>query len=184
MTISEIEARAEKALTQALRQISYAKVKDIEYASAECGRPHGILANVEVLGHSYHLACIVERDGRLVHEPARVRSFMKSAGRLVENTIPVVIAPSLSPEAQADCKAANAGFLDLEGNARLSMGEVFLAERSLPCHGPQRTAVSPGCEGKSHAAPFCASGRHLKKHPRTEPAWSRKALISGAKLQG
>jgi hypothetical protein len=165
MTISEIEARAEKALTQALRQISYAKLKDIEYASAEAGQPRGILAHVEVLGHSYLLTCMVERDGRLAHEPARVRSFIKSAGRLVENTIPVVIASSLSPEAQADCKAANAGFLDLEGNARLSMGEVFLAERSFPRHVPQRTAVSFGREGQSHVAPFLRVRSRLEEAP-------------------
>ena len=165
MTMSEIEARAEKALNQAIRQISYAKLKDIAYASAEAGQLHRILAHVEVLGHSYHLACIVERDGRLAHEPARVRSFMKSAGRLVENTIPVVIAPSLSPEAQADCQAANAGFLDLEGNARLSMGEVFLAERSFPRHVPRRTAVSFGREGQSHAAPFWRVWSRLEGAP-------------------
>ena len=74
MTVCEIEAHAEKALTQALLQISYAKLKDIEYASAESGQPRGNLAHVEVLGRCYLLTCVLERDGKLAYGPARVRN--------------------------------------------------------------------------------------------------------------
>jgi hypothetical protein len=54
----------------------------------------------------------------------------------LNETTPVLIAPYLSPEAQTLCKERDAGFLDLEGNARLSPGEVFIGKRSMNVHRP------------------------------------------------
>jgi hypothetical protein len=62
----------------------------------------------------------------LLHE------WQSDAASLDSDTTPVVIAPYLSPEAQAICKQSRVGFLDLEGNARLSVDEVFIGIHSHP----------------------------------------------------
>jgi hypothetical protein len=56
----------------------------------------------------------------------------KLQARFPGATTPVLIAPELSEEAQALCRDSNTGFLDLEGNARLYLDEVFIVKRSLP----------------------------------------------------
>ena len=43
-----------------------------------------------------------------------------------QDATPVFIAPYLSPEAQALCRAQDVGFFDLEGNTRLCFGSVFI----------------------------------------------------------
>jgi hypothetical protein len=62
---------------------------------------------------------------------------------LAADAIPVLIAPRLSPEAQALCKENQVGFLDLEGNARLTVGDFFIVMRSLPRSAPTRVSAAP-----------------------------------------
>ena len=50
---------------------------------------------------------------------------------LGKDVTPLLIAPYLSPEAQALCRDQGVGFLDFEGNARIAFGGVFV-ERSVP----------------------------------------------------
>jgi hypothetical protein len=102
-----------------------------------------IIAQIEVYGHSHTLACEVYPDG----DPDRLRKAFHenraAAAPLASDATPVLIAPYLSPEAQDLCKQRNAGFLDFEGNARLTVGEVFIGLRSLPgrAAAPQSAAL-------------------------------------------
>ena len=92
------------------------------------------MARIDVFGHSHTLACEVNSD----LSPSKVRASLKKmqdcAAHLAGQTTPVLIAPYFSPEAQALCKESHAGFLDLEGNARLSLGQVFIGKRSMRLH--------------------------------------------------
>jgi hypothetical protein len=65
-----------------------------------------------------------------------LNELRQGAARLPGDATPVIIAPYLSPESQALCKESQAGFLDLEGNARLALGEVFIVKRTLPYQNP------------------------------------------------
>jgi hypothetical protein len=133
MKTIELETRAEKALMETLAQMSCVELKRLERACAASRRPSRIFAHVEVLGHNQTLICTVERDGELDHIRAGLRRSLTGVARHADNAIPVVIAPYFSPEAQAACETSGVGFLDLEGNAHLILGEVFIAERSVPC---------------------------------------------------
>ncbi len=42
-----------------------------------------------------------------------------------------MIAPYLSPEAQTICKESHTNFIDLEGNARITIGEIFIGKRTM-----------------------------------------------------
>ena len=129
---TEFETRATEALKALLGRVSAIKLRDLERVSRPRARFTAILAHIEVFGHSHILACEVDPYA----EPDRLRSMLRElqvdSAPLNSDTTPVLIAPYLSPEAQAICKQSHVGFLDLEGNARLSVDEVFIGMHSLP----------------------------------------------------
>jgi len=128
---TEFEVRAAEALRELLEQVSAVKLKEMKSEPLARGRAAEILVKIDVYGHSYTLACELNADTR----PSKVRASLKKlqdcAAQIAGEATPVFIAPYLSPEAQALCKESHAGFLDLEGNARLSLGEVFIGKRSM-----------------------------------------------------
>jgi len=128
---NELEARAAEALKSLLEQVSAVKLKEMKRESRARGRATEILAHVDVYGHSHTLACEVNADTRPSKVRASIKKLQDCAAQLTGETSLVLIAPYLSPEAQALCKQSHAGFLDLEGNARLSLGEVFIGKRSM-----------------------------------------------------
>jgi hypothetical protein len=104
-----------------------------------------ILAQIEVHGHRHALACELYSDG----DPSRLRAALREsqafASPVHSDATPILIAPYLCPEAQELCKQSKAGFLDFQGNARLTVGEVFIVMRSLPgrATAPQFAALRP-----------------------------------------
>ena len=125
-SMDELELRATEALRALLGQVSVIKLKDIRRESKG-----SVLAHVEVLGHSHTLACEVHSNAQPENLRNALRQMRNDAAHRTGAAIPVLIAPYLSPEAQTLCKESHAGFLDLEGNARLAMGEVFIGKRAL-----------------------------------------------------
>jgi hypothetical protein len=129
-----LELEAIGALREALEQISVIKVKDI---SVDHGGNHGektILGHIEIYGHAHLLACKVVSSCESIRLQKAVRDLKdieKARGVVV---MPILIAPEISDEAQTICRDNNAGFLDLEGNARLYLDEVFIVKRSLHHH--------------------------------------------------
>jgi hypothetical protein len=112
-----------------------------------------IIAQIDVYGHRHTLACEVYPDG----DPGRLRAAFRQSQRVAQpissDATPVLIAPYLSPEAQDLCKQSKGGFLDFEGNARLTVGEVFIVMRSLPGNSaaPRNSAID--WSAVAHASP-------------------------------
>jgi hypothetical protein len=135
-SIQSARNRSVEALKAVLFQVSQVKLKHIDTDSARPDlRPDlrvDILAHVEVHGHSHMLVCKVEASGRPDHVRMALEELRSDTARFAGNATPVLIAPRVSAEAQAMCMANAAGFLDLEGNARLHLGEVFIGKRSMP----------------------------------------------------
>lgn len=131
---TELEIRAAEALKALLEQVSAVKIKEMKHGRPARGRAAEIVAQVDVYGHSHTLACEVNSDT----DPGKVRASLKKlqdgCSHRAGGATPVIIAPHLSPEAQALCKASRAGFIDLEGNARLTLGEFFIGKRSVHHH--------------------------------------------------
>jgi hypothetical protein len=124
--------RAADALKAVLHQVSQIKIRDIDANSPRPDLKVDILALVDVHGKSHTLVCKVRASGRPEHVRMALAEFQGDASQFSENATPVLIAPHLSEESKALCRESKAGFLDLEGNARLDLGEVFIGERSLP----------------------------------------------------
>ncbi len=123
-----------EALRDVLRQISAIQVKEMFVDSHERRGGKTILGRVEIHGHVHLLACKVvssrepERLERAVRE---LKEIQKKRGAVV---MPILIATDFPGEAEKVCRKSNAGFLDLAGNARIYLDEVFIVRRSMPRH--------------------------------------------------
>ncbi len=125
-----LESDAIQALRETLRQISVIKVKDISL-DRERHREKTILGHIEIYNHAHLLACKVVDTCEVQPLKRAVRELegiQKHRGVVVN---PILIAPTMSDAAQTLCRENNIGFLDLDGNARLYLDEVFIVKRSL-----------------------------------------------------
>jgi hypothetical protein len=138
--VNDLEVRATEALKSLLEEVSAVKLKDMKREPPARGGATEILAHIDIHGHSHTLACEVNADTRPSKIRASLRKLQDCAAHLAGEATPVLIAPYLSPETQALCKESHAGFLDLQGNARLSLGEVFIGKRSVHLHPAAETA--------------------------------------------
>lgn len=130
----QLEQEAVEALRQTLGQISVVKIKEIK---VESHRNHGertIIAHIEIYGHAHRLVCKLVRNCDRLHLHETFVELRKLHARFSGKTTPVLIAPVLTEEAQTLCRDSNTGFLDLEGNARIYLDEVFIVKRSLTHH--------------------------------------------------
>jgi hypothetical protein len=127
----EMNFRAAEALKSVLSEVSTLKLKEIRRASTFSSRQAGFVVRVDVLGHTHTLACEVKANADPHQLRDVLRELQQSAAHVAGDATPVLIAPYLSPEAQALCNESHAGFLDLEGNARIAIGEVFIGKRTF-----------------------------------------------------
>jgi len=132
--------RAEAALKAALAEVSTIKVREIRYEPSTPGRESCMTVHMDLLGQRQTLSCEIHSDG----EPQQLRSAFEAprGGSAQQNAMSIIVAPYLSPEAQALCKENKTGFVDLEGNVRLALGEVFILKRTLPHQSQQHTAAA------------------------------------------
>lgn len=129
---NELGTRAMEALKAALHQVSTIELKRLEIRPAAEGRQTDFVVHLGVLGHNHTLRCRVSESCELRAVRKALRELQDVAEDFSGHTTPVFITPCLTPEARALCIEANTGFVDLEDNARLVLGEVFIGKRSLP----------------------------------------------------
>ena len=139
----DLNAQAIKALKAALQDVSAIKLKEIQTESQGRHGAKDIIASVDIYGHNHTLVCKVRENTQTLRVRRALRDLNRSVQNCPENAMPILIAPSLSQEAQTLCTESNAGFLDLEGNMRLVMKEVFIAKRSLPHRQPLPPQAEP-----------------------------------------
>lgn len=140
-TMSELEKRAVEALRTLLEQVSVIKLKEIKLAPLTTGDT-GIVARLDVLGHRHTLNCEIKENAQPQNLREALHKLHDGAAQCDEPATPVLIAPYLSPEAQTLCKESHAGFLDLEGNARLALGEAFIGKRSRTLGNAHRSTAA------------------------------------------
>ena len=121
-------SRAAEALKTVLRQVSQIKINTIDLPDPDL--KIDIVAHVDVHGHRRKLVCRVQASGR----PEHILVALKELQGFDGDATPVIIAPHLSQEAKALCGERRAGFLDLAGNARIDLGDVFISRRTFSQH--------------------------------------------------
>jgi hypothetical protein len=129
---NELGTRAQEALKAILHQVSTIELKRVETKAPEVSRRMDFVAHIDVLGRNHTLTCKVTASGEARAVRKALRELQEDSAQFSGDSTPVFIAPYLSPEARALCIEAKTGFVDLEDNARLVLGEVFIGKRSLP----------------------------------------------------
>jgi hypothetical protein len=128
---TDMQHRAEEALRSALSQVSTIKVREIRRESHLSRAKDRFVAHVEVLGRAHALACEVRTHTLAANLRKAIEELNEEATRHSPAAIPVLILPYLTPDAEAICKETRAAYIDFEGNARISLGEVFIVKRSM-----------------------------------------------------
>lgn len=144
-----LEIQAVEAIKELLHQVSAIKLRDIKLMLPDSAGESDILVRIDVYGHDRMLVCKVKASGDLRPVRTALRKLGEYAGDVAGGITPLLFAPYLSAEAQALCRESNAGFLDLQGNARIVMDEVFFAKRSVPQRKPPLSETSPLAGGGS-----------------------------------
>jgi hypothetical protein len=168
--------RAVQAIKRALSEVSTIKLKEIRHQSAKDGEPD-FAAYLEVVGHPHTLACKVNANGQVQNLRSILEELREGARQVDENATLVLIAPYLSPEARAICKDCRAGFLDLEGNARIVLGEVFIVRRTMPRRVQER-ALDPILLQGAIARPPAPAVYIANNIPGT-PVRAREGAVAG-----
>lgn len=142
------KTRAADALKSVLHQVSGIRVKEIHFNTSELDSRIDMLASVEIYGRRHALACKVVAADDLHPDSNALGEFCEHAAKVCANATPVVIAPRLSEETRLLCRELRTCFLDLDGNARLEIGEFFIARQHLPVREPKplRMPVAPALE--------------------------------------
>ena len=132
---NELGIRAKEALTAVLRQVSTIEIKGVEERKTpDLSRQPEFVVHVSVLGRSKALACKVTPSGESRAVRKALREFEEDAARFPGEAIPVIIAPYLPSESRNLCVESRTAFVDFEDNARMILGDIFIAKRSLPRH--------------------------------------------------
>ena len=130
--------RAAEALRAILAEVSGAKVREINHPS-DAEPSNTLTASVDVYGRHHTLACEIALDDQLTLLRPVIKALCKTVAEA--DATPVIIAPHISDEARALCNESQAGFLDLEGNANIPLGELFIRKRTIP-HAVERSVAS------------------------------------------
>jgi hypothetical protein len=171
-----LEGDAAQALRGLLEQVPVLKVVGIEqeYAGSD-HRKVDIVAHVDVSGQRHLLVCEVKSSGQPRHVRMAVLQLRNYLVHHEQQATPVLIAPYLSPEAQALCREESVGYLDLEGNARLQFDSVFI-ERTV--------ASKPAAERREFKSLFKPKSARVLRVMLVDPgkAWRVTELAQSAEV--
>jgi hypothetical protein len=126
------------ALKTLLAQVSAIKLREVRIECSAPSRELLIVAYVDIYQHSHTLVCAVKESDDPGNVTDALAELRYRAAELSAHATPVFIAPRVSAAAQALCSGDHAGFLDLEGNARLHVDDMFIHQRTMltPSHEP------------------------------------------------
>lgn len=125
-SMNDLEQRAAEALKELLKQVPVIESMDVECEHVGPDRGIDIVAHFNVAGRRRALVCEVKASGQPRHVRMALLQLRNHIAHLGDGATPILIAPHLSPEAQALCREHGIGFLDLEGNARVVFDGVFI----------------------------------------------------------
>jgi hypothetical protein len=125
-SMKHLESAAVKALRELLEQVPAIKIVDIELEPVGSDRGVDIVAHIDLSGRRHTLVCEVKSSGQPRHVRMAALQLRNHMVHHAQQATPILVAPYLSPEAQALCREESLGFLDLEGNARLLFDTVFI----------------------------------------------------------
>jgi hypothetical protein len=125
-TPKEAEARAYEALRRLLEKIPILQVEGIEAEAVSGDWEPDLIARLLVDGRPHRLICEYKSNGQPRHARSAILELRNYVAHRAPQATPVFIAPYISPAVRQLCEEKNVGYLDLEGNARIVFGGVFI----------------------------------------------------------
>lgn len=116
------EARAHEALRGLLERIPILHIEGMDAGLASGNREADWIVRLLVDGQAHQLVCEYKSNG----QPRHARSALLQLRNRAPLATPVFIAPYLSPAVRQLCTENGVSFLDLEGNARIAFGGIFI----------------------------------------------------------
>ncbi len=120
------ETRAGEALRQVLEKIPIVEIEGIEYEAGSGHWKPDVVALLRVDGRQYQLICEFKSNGQPRYARAALLQLREYVALSAPEAHPVFMAPYLSPAVRQLCVEKEVGYLDLEGNARIAFGGVFI----------------------------------------------------------
>lgn len=146
-------ARAAEALRAVLGEVSSVKLMEMRFETPGHGQASEILAKIDVLGHRHTMTCEVNTEGSQRLLMTGLRNSREGSVDRDANSTFVMIAPYLSPEAQAICKESHTNFIDLQGNARITIGEIFIGKRTMVPRMREPVMIDPSLAQEAKTRP-------------------------------
>lgn len=123
--VKNLNTQALEELRSILNQVSAVELLDIESMRNDMD----LIAHLKVFGKEHRLVCEVKSSGQPRYVRMGLLHLRNYVAHQKQDSIPVFIAPYLSPEAQSLCREQDVNYLDLEGNARLVFDSIFIERR-------------------------------------------------------
>ncbi|CAN5198063.1 hypothetical protein BH10PSE6_BH10PSE6_38670 [soil metagenome] len=128
--VKSLEDRAASALRELVANVPAVRLKAIELDPSLPDRGIDIVAHLDVFDRPRTLICEVKSNGQPRTVRAALFQLRNNRAHFGSDAIAMFIAPYLSPESQALCRENDVAFLDLAGNARLALDDVFIERRT------------------------------------------------------
>ncbi len=122
----EAEAPAFEALRGLLEKIPIIQVEGIDAEAASGDWKPDLIARLLVDGRPHLLICDYKSNGQPRYARSALLELRNYVAHQAAQATPVFIAPYISPAVRQLCEEKGVGFLDLEGNARIAFGGVFI----------------------------------------------------------
>lgn len=175
--MKEAEARAGEALQRLLEKIPTLQIEGIEAGGVCSDWEPDLIARLIVDGRRHLLVCEYKSNGQPRYARSALLELRNYVAQRAPQATPVFIAPYISPAVRQLCEEKGVGYLDLEGNARIAFGGVFI-ERMV--------ADKPAAEQRELKSLFRPKSAQVLRAMLREPgrAWRVTELseISGVSL--
>lgn len=176
-SMKEMEARISEALRGLLAKIPILQIDGIDTEAVSGDWAPGLIVQLLVDGRPHRLICEYKPNGQPRYARSALLELQNYVAHQAPEATPVFIAPYISPTVRQLCEEKGVGYLDLEGNARITFGGVFI-ERIV--------ANKPAAEQRELKSLFRPKSAQVLRTMLREPghAWrvTELSAISGVSL--
>lgn len=125
-SMKEVETRAAEALRRLLDNVPILQVEGIETEAVSGDWEPDMIARLLVDGRQHMLVCECKSNGQPRYARSALLELLNYVAQRAPLATPIFIAPYISTAVRQMCVEKGVGYLDLEGNARIAFGSVFV----------------------------------------------------------
>ncbi len=125
-SVKALEQEGATELERLLKRVPRLRIKSFKTQTLSHGARFDLEARLDLDGPQHTLIVEIKANGQPRYAREAILQLKSIAGRTQPPATPVLIAPFLSPSTRELCTQEGVSYLDLEGNARLAFGSVYL----------------------------------------------------------